>query len=307
MIYVFLGKDFEIVSNSINTLISNLNINNVIKYDFSETDLRDILDEVNYIDLFNEKKLIIVSNFSFKKLDEKEEKMFIKYIENMNDNVIIIRCIDEKLDERKSITKLLREKCKVEEIEALDYKNLHEYITNVLKNNNFNPTYYQVKKILDLCDYNPDYTINEVNKLLIYKIGDNNLTDKDIDDVIVKNNEKESFKFNDNVLDKNVVESLKSFNILVSSGIDPVVLIDNLARQYRLLMQIKQYRGKSPLELSRLFGVKEFVIKKLIPYSSTYSEEEIVNYLHKLSDLDIDIKVNGFDRSKVLESFIISL
>ena len=162
MIYLLLGKDFNIVNARVDSLVSSLNITNIIKYDFSEVELEDIINEVNYIDLFNEKKLIIVSNFSLKNIKDNNEDMLTRYINNMNDNVIIFKCIDESLDERRSLTKLFRSKCKVEEIQKLDYKTLHEYVSNMLKNNGITSTFNQIKRILDICEYNPDYTINEV-------------------------------------------------------------------------------------------------------------------------------------------------
>ncbi len=308
MIYVFIGSDFSILNDSVNKLISNLNIDNIIRYEFGEITLRDIIEEINYVDLFNEKKLLVVSNFSFKKLNEDEEKMLMRYIENMNDNVIIFKCIDESLDERKSLTKLLKSKCDVRKIEKLDYKMLHQYVTNMFKENNIEATYNQVKAILDLCDYNPDYTINEVNKLLLYKIGDTVLYDKDINDVVSRSTEKELFKFTENVMKKDIGRSINSFKILISSNMDVVVIIDSLAKQFRLLMQVKDLRyGKDEESLARLLGVKSYTIKKLYPFVDEYSHEEIANILHKLSDVDVDIKVNGFDKIELMEKFLIGL
>ena len=53
--------------------------------------------------------------------------------------------------------------------------------------------------------------------------------------------------------------------------------------------------------------VKEYTIKKTKEFINNYSEEELLDKLHKLSDCDIDIKINGYDKNKVLESFIITL
>lgn len=308
MIYVFIGSDFNIVNSSVNNLIKDLNIENIIKYDFSETTIRDIIEEVNYVDLFNEKKLIVVSNFSLKKIKDNDESIFMRYIENMNDNVIIFKCIDESLDERRSLTKLLRSKCDVREVKKLDYKSLHEYVTNMFKENKIEATYNQIKSILDLCDYNPDFTINEVNKLLLYKIGESVLYDKDISDVVSKNHEKEMFKFNESVMKKDIGSCMDSYKILTSSNIDAVVILDNIARQFRLLLQIKELmHEKSEVELSRTLGVNPYVIKKLYPFLNIYSEEDIADILYKLSNADIDIKVNGYDKNEVMERFIIEL
>ena len=307
MIYFLLGKDFNIVNKRVEELVSKLNISNIIKYDCSQTSLEEIIDEVNYVDLFNEKKLIIVSSFELKKLNKNEEEILSKYINNMNENVIIFKCIDESFDERKSLTKLIRSKCKVEEIQKLDYKTLHEYVSKMLEESNIKASFNQIKRILDLCEYNPDYTISEVNKLIIYKIGENELYDKDIDDVISKNNEKELFNFVENLFKKDIKESLNSYKILITSNIDPISIIDSIAKQYRLLLQVKELYHNNEMELSKKLGVNPYTIVKIVPYINDYSVEEIADILYKLSEMDINIKVYGYDKNDLLESFIISL
>lgn len=308
MIYVFLGNEINLLKRRIDGLKCELNINNIIDYDFDSCNILDILNEVNYVDLFNEKKLIIVSNFSFKKVKDAHEKELLRYIDNMNDNVIILKCIDESLDERKNITKKLREKCKVEEIKKMDYKELHEYITNMFVSNNKKITYNQVKEILNRCEYNDDLAINETEKLLLYKLGEDVITDDDIDKVVSKSSEKEIFTLSDAVMKKNLKQIFNSYNILIRSGIEPVVLIDNLARQFRTLYQVKILcKTMDEKEISRKLGLNPYVVKKAHENVNNYEEDELINNLYELSNLDIDIKVKGLDKYKVLENFFLKI
>jgi DNA polymerase-3 subunit delta len=308
MIYVFLGNEINLLKRRIDGLKRELNINNIIEYDFDDSNIIDILNEANYVDLFNEKKLIIVSNFSFKKVKDVYEKELLRYIDNMNDNVIILKCIDESLDERKNITKKLREKCKVEEIKKMDYKELHEYITNMFVSNNKKITYNQVKEILNRCEYNDDLAINETEKLLLYKLGEDVITDDDIDKVVSKSSEKEIFTLSDAVMKKNLKQIFNSYNILIRSGIEPVVLIDNLARQFRTLYQVKILcKTMDEKEISRKLGLNPYVVKKAHENVNNYEEEELINNLYELSNLDIDIKVKGLDKYKVLENFFLKI
>ena len=308
MIYVFLGNEINLLKRRIDGLKRELNINNIIEYDFDDSNIIDILNEANYVDLFNEKKLIIVSNFSFKKVKDAYEKELLRYIDNMNDNVIILKCIDESLDERKNITKKLREKCKVEEIKKMDYKELHEYITNMFVSNNKKITYNQVKEILNRCEYNDDLAINETEKLLLYKLGEDVITDDDIDKVVSKSSEKEIFTLSDAVMKKNLKQIFNSYNILIRSGIEPVVLIDNLARQFRTLYQVKILcKTMDEKEISRKLGLNPYVVKKAHENVNNYEEEQLINNLYELSNLDIDIKVKGLDKYKVLENFFLKI
>ena len=261
MIYVFLGNEINLLKRRIDDLKRELNINNIIEYDFDDSNIIDILNEANYVDLFNEKKLIIVSNFSFKKVKDVYEKELLRYIDNMNDNVIILKCIDESLDERKNI-----------------------------------------------CEYNDDLAINETEKLLLYKLGEDVITDDDIDKVVSKSSEKEIFTLSDAVMKKNLKQIFNSYNILIRSGIEPVVLIDNLARQFRTLYQVKILcKTMDEKEISRKLGLNPYVVKKAHENVNNYEEEELINNLYELSNLDIDIKVKGLDKYKVLENFFLKI
>ncbi len=308
MIYVFLGNEINIIKRKIDSLIDELKINNIIKYDYDSVSVDDILNEINYVDLFNEKKLLIVSNFTFKKMKDKEEKALSNYINHMNDNVIILKCIDEKLDSKKDIIKLLNEKCKVIELVKMDYKTLHEYVTKIFSDNKKKITYNQIKNILSLCENDTDSVLNEVNKLLLYKLDSDTITDEDIEKVISKNSEKEMFRLNDAVMNHNIPNMLESTKTLVSSGVDEVVIIDYLSKQFRTLYQIKiMSKDTGAQTITSRLSINPFVFKKMLDVVGKFSEEKLLNIIYKLSDADISIKVEGLDKSKVLENFYLSI
>lgn len=308
MIYVFLGNEINIIKTKIDSLIDELKIDNIIKYDYDSISIDDILNEVNYVDLFNEKKLLIVSNFTFKKMKDKEEKALSNYINHMNDNVIILKCIDEKLDNKKELIKLVNDKCKVIELKKMDYKTLHEYVTKIFSDNNKRITYNQIKNILSLCENDTDSVLNEVNKLLLYKMDSDTITDEDIENVISKNSEKEMFKLNDAVMAHNIPNMLESTKTLVSSGVDEVVIIDYLSKQFRTLYQIKVMSKDTGIQtITSRLSLNPFVTKKMLDVVGKFSEEKLLNIIYKLSDADISIKVEGLDKSKVLENFYLSI
>ena len=308
MIYVFLGNEINIIKKKIDSLIDELKIDNIIKYDYDSVSIDDILNEINYVDLFNEKKLLIVSNFTFKKMKDKEEKALSNYINHMNDNVIILKCIDEKLDNKKELIKLVNDKCKVIELKKMDYKTLHEYVTKIFSDNNKRITYNQIKNILSLCENDTDSVLNEVNKLLLYKMDSDIITDDDIENVISKNSEKEMFKLNDAVMAHNIPNMLESTKTLVSSGVDEVVIIDYLSKQFRTLYQIKvMSKDTGAQTITSRLSINPFVFKKMLDVVGKFSEEKLLNIIYKLSDADISIKVEGLDKSKALENFYLSI
>lgn len=307
MIYVFIGNVINIINSKINNLINDEKISNVINYDFKEYNLNSILTEINYVDLFNERKLVIVDNFSFKKLKSEDEESLIKYISNMNDNIIVFKCIDEELDGRKKLTKEIKEKCRVVECKKLDFYALHDYLDNMFKESNMNISFEAINKIINMCETNTDIAINEANKLILYKGEDKNITDTDILNVISSSHEKEMFNFVESLLKKDLSSSLNSLKILINNNVDYTIIVDAIGKQYRLLYQVKLSLPGSDEELGRKFDVNPYTIKKIIPYVNAYNEIEIANILLLISKLDKDIKSNSNDKTKIIENFIIQL
>lgn len=307
MIYVFIGNEINIINKNQEELIKELNISNIIKLDYTDLSIMDVINEACFVDLFNERKLIIVSNFSFKKMKEKDEEEFMRYIENMNDNVIIFKCIDESLDNRKKLIKLINEKCKVINCEKLDYKSLNTYITNMFKEKGYNINNNQIYKIMTLCEYNTDLTINEVTKLMLYKGNDTQITNADIDAVISRSYEKEMYNFIDNVMRRSLSKSFDSYNLLKGS-VDEIVILDSLAKEIRQVYQIKELTGKmNDGGIMSVTGIRSsFSLQKKKEYINLFTVDELLNGLYLLSNADIDVKINGIDKSKVLESFLIN-
>ena len=81
------------------------------------------------------------------------------------------------------------------------------------------------------------------------------------DTVVSKNPEKELFNLNEMVLKKDIGGCLDSYKILISSNVDETIIIDGLAKQYRLLYQTKLMNSNNEYEISKELKVKPFVIK----------------------------------------------
>lgn len=310
MIYVFLGKEINILKSKMDSLISELGINNIIKFDYGDINFIDIINEVNYVDLFNEKKLIIVSSFSFKKLKENDEKNFMNYIDHMNDNVIILNCIDDSLDKRKSLISKIYDKCKVVECVKLKYGELVEYASNMFKEAKISATEKQIKKIISLCENDTDRVINEIKKVILYKSGSDMLLDIDIDECVKQSTDRELFRLVDAVVDKKIAESFEAYNTLIELKVDPSQIVSVIADRFRLMLQIKVLsKSNSMKAIGYKFGYENrmWALEGIYEQTSKYSENEIASKIEELHEVDINVKGGSDARNEAVEQFLINL
>ena len=117
----FIESDNHIVLNKILEDIvkkNNFNLDEVIKFDLSERNISEVITELDTYSLFGDRKIVFAYDAIFLSPDktdiEHDIDMFTKYINNpKEDSILILAC--RKLDGKKNISKLVREKFKVVE------------------------------------------------------------------------------------------------------------------------------------------------------------------------------------------------
>ena len=135
-IYVIYGTDYDLIKRKIDGLKEN--IIDVVKYNLLETNIKELLDDASCISLFGDKKVIIGENATFLTSEAKDINHDINYLEKyinypVHDNILILYVISEKLDERKKIVKLLKEKCNIVNVLPVDDKNINNFVLNEFK------------------------------------------------------------------------------------------------------------------------------------------------------------------------------
>ena len=137
MFYILYGENAVMLDNFIEELMKSKDISDKIVYDYSECNIKDVIEECSYNDLFGSKKMVVLDNSVF--LTSKgslEDKTFDSYISSPNENtVLVFKVVCEKLDERKKLVKDLKSKSIVKEFKDLDKTNINEYINNYFDEN----------------------------------------------------------------------------------------------------------------------------------------------------------------------------
>ena len=137
-LYTLYGTDNSLINIELNKLKENLNIEDIIKYDMTNSTIKEVIEDANTISLFSNKKIIILDNSNFLAANKTIENLneLEKYIEHYNPNTYIIFIThQEKIDTRKKINKLLNKNGKVQELNKPTEEYITSYINNYLKEN----------------------------------------------------------------------------------------------------------------------------------------------------------------------------
>ena len=108
-IYLITSNSYRLMEEEINKIVKS---NPYTTLDFNITTIEDIIEEASYFSLFDEKKYLVVKNatiFSSKGTKESSDKttkkddLLLNYLNEPNDNTILIFTLYGKADSKKKI------------------------------------------------------------------------------------------------------------------------------------------------------------------------------------------------------------
>ena len=132
---------------------------------------------------------------------------------------------------------------------------------------------------------------------------------KEINLMVEKPLEENVFLIYNNLISNHSDMALKTYRDLIAQNVEPVTIISTLAKQFRLLYEIKYLvkQRKNNSEIAKILGIKESragVISRQIFSLEEYRLREILDNLYIL---DLEIKSGTIsDRYYALEMFIIT-
>lgn len=311
MIYTLYGEDTFGINKFINDLMKKEQIEDKITYDYEECNIKDVLEECSYNDLFGNKKLVVLNNANF--LTGKttlNDDSLESYVNNPNElTILILKVNEDKLDERKKLVKLLKEKSTVKLFLSLDVKDINAYIENYFTSGDYKIDNTTISLIASRINGNTKVLNSELNKLMLYKINDKTITKEDVLKVITKYEEDNIFKLVDAVIKKDKPSIFTLYKGLIDNKEEPAVIMSLLSNNLRIILQsgILYKDGYSKDKIASYLKEHPYRISLALENSRLIEKKELINDLNKLAILDYQIKSGEVDRFKGLEAFFIEL
>ena len=304
------GESILLINETINNMIKENK--NITSFDMNNASIEDILLEAGYFSMFEEEKFIIVRNANFfgsGKLNEKDSESLIKYLENPNSLTSIIFICNEKLDARKKLTKLLKEKYEIISIPALKYYEVENRVVKYLQKLNYKIDQETVKYIVSNSLNNYDLVMNEVEKIILYYNEPCFIKRQDVENIISKSINTNNFLFVDALIDGDLEKSLALLNDLKTMKVEPTVLISLIARDIRIMLNIKILleQNKREYEILNELKLMDWQLEKYLKKVFPYKKKELEEWLVKLTELDLKIKSGKLDKYYALELLILDI
>jgi DNA polymerase-3 subunit delta len=249
---------------------------------------------------FNTKRLFVIKNL-LPKLDVKSEKSVIRSLENLPPDTSVI-FTEEKQPTKSKLHDFIKKEGEVRSFD--DQKNI-------------NLVAYIKKRVLDaggeiaplaaerLASYvGPDFwqLNNEIDKLVLYKRGENEtetIDTADVDLLVRANFEAKIFTLMDAVASKNVRRSVELLNSFLESGENEIYILTMIEKQFQNIAMAKFENNISEAAFAKRAGIHPYVAKKSLQQARNFEKVEIISMYQRLMDADLKLK-SGFEPKQVL-------
>ncbi|WP_162297849.1 DNA polymerase III subunit delta [Halalkalibacillus sediminis] len=281
-------------------------------YDMESTVVQEAIHDAETFPMFTEHKLTIINRASFLTGQAKKEELdhqvevlqdFVEHPVEFSTTVIIAPY--EKLDQRKKIVKVLKNKCTTIDCSPPKVQDMQSMITYLAKDKGLDLSGSVIELLLERVGEHLDALDHELEKLALYFENDH-VTYEGAEELISVHAETSSFTLMDAIVELQLGKALQILKELKKQNEEPIALLALLTSQIRLLLLCKllKEKGYQQQQMAKQIKSHPYAIKMALKRERRLSESVLKEMIHSAIKVDEFMKSGKMDKWLALEMFV---
>jgi DNA polymerase-3 subunit delta len=309
-LYLFTGEQSYLIDQYVKKLANAItdtspNSMNYIRLDKDGIKYTEIADYALDVPFFADRKVVEVRNSGFfKKGNEGMEKI----IPDIPASTVLI-FVENELDERIKLTKLIKEKGTIARFGTPGENTLLRWIKSSFKDEGFKVEDAACYHLLDAVGTDMNRISMEIEKLKGYAMEEKNVTADMVDRLCVSQLEGKVFDMIDALTRGDRKTTIRLYDDLLSLG-EPVMRILSLVyRQYTIMLNVKLATegGMDNEGLLNFVNIQPFLVKKYSAMVREHTVDELKEKLGMCQQCDVDIKTGRMKDVRAFELLVLKL
>lgn len=313
MNYLIYGNEQYLINREVNKIIKNNEGSLVVRFDgsFKDNHTDEILDNCKTDSLFSDKTLILYKNPPFLKgkADNESLNKFIDYLQNPNDNSIIVfyssySSFNSKLKAFKDISK----HCETHYFTKLSEDKFNEYCNAVIKKLNLNFDNNAKNNFINECGNDLEIFHNCIKCLKEY---DGVIHNETLEQLTYSSDDFNIFSLVNSIIERDISKSTKLIKKLRNDDFSIFGLISLVSSQLMYLYSVYYYSSVYDKESDILEATKTsnpYRLKMAYKTLKKISASQILSMINKLSILDYEFKTSSaINQDLLLDIFVSTL
>ena len=324
MIYLLHGEDSFLIEQFVKKLKKDFgDIQPGINYvQIDESNVQNLISDIETPAFGYAKKMINEKNtglFKSKKKSKSDDdsddeeskedskslsKDIAEYLANNKIEDVELVFIEDKIDSKLKIVKVISEVGKVQEFKEKTPDSIVKDVIALAKAYEVSIDVNLARYFVECVGTNMQEVINELRKLIEYAGKGGTIKKEDIDSLVIKNTDAIIFDLTDSLGKKNISVAIETLHNLIYSKEPVQKILIMLYNHFRKLYIIKLSRGQNVAENLDLKPNQMFLVRKYSEQANYFKEEELRKILEEFINLDEQSKRYVLDLDIGLESVL---
>lgn len=276
----------------------------LVFFEGGDLKLASLKEAIRQTSIFDEKKLLIISNVSANQ-DFKEK--FLKnseFFESLKDTVLFYE--EDEIPAKDKFFAFLKNKAKTQKFQLLQGENLKKWVKQELAGFKTEISSEALTKLVDSVGSDLWQLSNEINKLVSFREKEKKVNLEDVELLVKPKIETAIFKTIDAIAQKDRKQALLLIHRHLKKGDSPLYLLSMINFQFRNLLAVKDLMERRQPYGAILKAVKlhPFVVKKSYYQAQKFSLAELKKIYRKIFQADLDIKTGKVNPETALDLLI---
>ncbi|MFJ7971267.1 DNA polymerase III subunit delta [Psychrobacillus sp. NPDC096389] len=316
-VYLLYGTEAYFIEETLKRLKRQLNEQGeveIITFDMEEKSVDEVMYEADTIPFFSDKKLVIAKNAFFLKATEKGKEKVIhdtvsleKWLQSPSPTAIVVFIAPyEKLDERKKITKAMKQTANIIEATSLQAHDLKSWVLHELKAHGKTMSEETIERFIEYGGTDLVHLQTELAKIATFVGETEEIDTETVKKLLVRTLEQDVFTLGNAYLAGNKSEAIAIYHDLIKQKEDPLKLNALIATQVRLMVQVGHLKKKGyhAQQIAGILKVHPYRVKLLFDNPILYNEQKLLQTLNDLATVDLQLKTLNINRGRILELFL---
>ncbi|HJV44595.1 MAG TPA: DNA polymerase III subunit delta [Bacillota bacterium] len=285
-------------------------------YDMMETPIQVAIQDAETPPFLGETRIVMVNRAYFLtglKVTsgvEHELETLQNYLQNpMESTVLLLVSTSEKLDERKKLVKQLQEKGTVLPFLPIKDKELVSWVIRRAQKSKAQLDEQAAELMIQFIGNDLRRLGQEIEKMALFVGSEGRISEETIYQLASRTLEQDLFALIEQVTRLDLNRALRIFYDLLKNKEEPLAILSLLARQFRLMLQVKELaaKGYSQQQMASILGVHPYPVKLAMEKAKRMSEKSLRGILMYIAEEDYRIKTGGIDKVLSIELFMMRI
>ena len=263
----------------------------------------ELIDLSETMPFFSERRLIVLENSGLFKSGGEE---LAAYLSQPAETTYFL-FVETEVDKRSKLYKTLQSKGYAAEFAVQDETTLKKWILGMVKKEGKNISPSALNYLLEMTGTDMENIRKETEKLFCYCLEKDAIEIDDIEEICTRRLSSHIFDMVGAIADKKQKQALSLYYELLALKEPPMRILFLVARQFNLLMQVKelQRKGFSAKAIGEKVGLPGFIAGKYVTQSGRFSKEELREAGEACVEAEEAIKTGKMNDNMSLELLII--